>query len=115
MRPIAMLGVVLIVLGLAMGENFQQFVPGALLVETMLWFVFVVSIASFLLWFFLLRRGTAAAASSLHFLMPPLGLLMSWGLLGEPLHPIDLLGVIPVAIGIRLATTESVSRSAVKS
>ena len=107
-------GITLLILGLAMGERFTQFVPGALLVETMLWFVFVVSIASFLLWFFLLRRGTAAAASSLHFLMPPLGLLMSWGLLGEPLHPLDLLGVIPVAIGIRLATTQSTARTVVK-
>jgi len=64
------------------------------------------SIAALLLWFFLLRRGTASSASSLHFLMPPLGLLMSWAALGEALNPLDLLGVIPVAIGIRLATTE---------
>jgi drug/metabolite transporter (DMT)-like permease len=71
----------------------------------MAWFVFVVSIGSFLLWFLLLRQGSASAASSLHFLMPPLGLVMSWAVLGERLEVLDLLGVVPVAIGIRLATT----------
>ena len=70
----------------------------------MAWFVVVVSIGAFLLWFLLLRRGTASAASSLHFLMPPLGLLMSWAVLGEKLNPLDLLGVAPVALGIWLAT-----------
>ena len=95
----------LLVGGLAIGERFGEFVPSMMLVGTMLWFVFVVSIGAFLLWFFLLSRGTASAASSLHFLMPPLGLMMSWAVLGEALHPLDLVGVVPVALGIRLATT----------
>jgi drug/metabolite transporter (DMT)-like permease len=95
----------LVPVGLLIGERFDAFSASPMLLGTMLWFVFVVSIGAFLLWFFLLRRGTAAAASSLHFLMPPLGLLMSWAVLGEALHPLDLLGIIPVAIGIRLATT----------
>ena len=71
---------------------------------SMVWFVLVVSIGAFLLWFFLLTRGTASAASSLHFLMPPLGLVMSWLLLGEPLHALDFVGVVPIAAGIWLAT-----------
>jgi drug/metabolite transporter (DMT)-like permease len=96
----------LLIAGGAVGERWAQFVPGPELWLTMLWFIVVISGASFLLWFYLLRRGTAASASSLHFLMPPLGLLMSWAVLGEPLDPLDLLGVVPVAIGIRLATTE---------
>jgi drug/metabolite transporter (DMT)-like permease len=70
----------------------------------MAWFVLVVSIGAFLLWFFLLSRGTASAAASLHFLMPPLGLAMSWAVLGEPLHAADFLGVVPIAAGIWLAT-----------
>ena len=101
-------GITLLLASVLMGESFSQFVPGVTLIVTTLWFVFGVSIASFLLWFFLLRRGTAASASSLHFLMPPLGLLMSWALLGERLNPLDLLGVVPVALGIWLATTEPV-------
>lgn len=92
--------------GALLGERYGDFVPGWQLLGTMLWFIVVISIGSFLLWFTLLRTGSAAAASSLHFLIPPLGLAMSWAALGEPLHPLDLLGVIPVAIGIRLATAE---------
>ncbi len=102
-------GLTLLLGSVLMGESVSQFVPGARLLLVTFWFVVVVSIASFLLWFYLLRRGTAASASSLHFLMPPLGLLMSWGLLGETLNPLDLLGVIPVAFGIWLATREPVS------
>lgn len=101
--------IALILGGLALGERFAMFQPGPMLWATMVWFVVVVSILSFLLWFTLLRAGSAASASSLHFLMPPLGLLMSWAALGEPLHPLDLLGVVPVALGIRLATFEPVS------
>ncbi len=98
--------VALLLAGGMVGESWSQFVPGPELWLTMAWFVVVISGASFLLWFYLLRRGSAASASSLHFLMPPLGLLMSWAVLGEKLDPLDLLGVVPVAIGIRLATTE---------
>ena len=74
----------------------------------MAWFVFLVSIGSFLLWFIMLRRGSASSAASLHFLMPPLGLLMSWAVLGERLEVLDLLGVVPVALSIRLATSEPI-------
>jgi drug/metabolite transporter (DMT)-like permease len=104
-------GAALLLAGTFTGEHLSDFIISPLLFGTMAWFIFVISIGAFMLWFFLLRRGTASAASSLHFLMPPLGLLMSWAALGETLHPLDLLGVIPVAIGIRLATTEGVARA----
>jgi drug/metabolite transporter (DMT)-like permease len=96
-------GAALLVIGLAT-EDPARIVPGVAFVLTMLWFVLVVSVGAMLLWFLLLRAGTATAASSLHFLMPPLGLLMTWAVLGEKLHPSDLLGIAPVALGIWLAT-----------
>jgi drug/metabolite transporter (DMT)-like permease len=96
-------GVALLALGLAT-EAPALIVPGMTYVLTMLWFVLVVSVGAMLLWFLLLRSGTATAATSLHFLMPPLGLLMTWAVLGEKLHPSDLLGIVPVALGIWLAT-----------
>ncbi len=105
-------GLALLLAGGLLGERMTEFTPGPMLWGTMLWFVFVISIGAFLLWFALLRQGTASAASSLHFLMPPLGLLMSWAMLGETLHPLDLLGIVPVALGIRLATTEPASARA---
>ena len=70
----------------------------------MVWCVLVVSIGALLLWFWLLRNGSASSASALHFLIPPTGLAMSWLVLGEAVSPADLLGVIPVALGIWLAT-----------
>jgi drug/metabolite transporter (DMT)-like permease len=36
--------------------------------------------------------------------MPPLGVAMSWAALGERVSPLDLLGIVPVALGIWLAT-----------
>lgn len=64
----------------------------------------LVSMAAYLLWLHLLRTRSATEASALHFLMPPTGLLMSWAMLGEPLHASDMLGIIPVAWGIWLVT-----------
>ena len=52
----------------------------------------------------LLRRGSASPASALHVLMQPTGLVMSWAVLGEPLHWLDLLGVVPIGYGIWLTT-----------
>jgi drug/metabolite transporter (DMT)-like permease len=65
-----------------------------------------VSIVAYLLWLHLLRTRSATEASALHFLMPPLGLVMSWLSLGEPLHGSDLLGILPVAYGLWLVTRE---------
>jgi drug/metabolite transporter (DMT)-like permease len=64
----------------------------------------LVSVFAYLLWFHLLRRCGATGASAYHFLMPPLGVLFGWLLLGERLEPVDLLGVLPVTLGIYLVT-----------
>jgi drug/metabolite transporter (DMT)-like permease len=96
-------GAALLAVGL-LTENVTRTTVGPAYLRTMAWFVLVVSVGAMLLWFLLLRSGTATAASSLHFLMPPLGLVMSWAVLGETLHPSDLLGIVPVALGIWLAT-----------
>lgn len=63
-----------------------------------------VSIGGYGLWFYLLTRASATAASSLHFLMPPLGLFFGWLLLGEAVPPLDFLGIVPIALGIWLVT-----------
>ena len=36
--------------------------------------------------------------------MPPLGMLFGWLLLGEHVSPLDLLGIVPVVLGIYLVT-----------
>ena len=102
-------GIALLLIG-ASTECFSAIQLGPQFALSMAWFVVVVSIGAFLLWFWLLRQGSAAAASSLHFLIPPIGLLMSWATLGEKLNAQDLLGVIPVAAGIWLVTRPSPPR-----
>ncbi|WP_314953347.1 DMT family transporter [Bradyrhizobium cosmicum] len=62
------------------------------------------SILAYWLWFHLLKVCGATAASAYHFLMPPLGMLFAYIVLGEHVEGRDLLGIIPVALGIYLVT-----------
>jgi len=74
------------------------------LVGGFLYLVFAISVGCYAIWFHLLGRTTATAASALHFLMPPLGLLFGWAVLAEPVPAMDLVGVVPIAVGIWLVT-----------
>jgi drug/metabolite transporter (DMT)-like permease len=56
------------------------------------------------LWFHLLKVCGATAASAYHFLMPPLGMLFAFLVLGEHVEWRDLAGIVPVALGIYLVT-----------
>ena len=62
------------------------------------------SILAYLLWFHLLKVCGATAASAYHFLMPPLGMLFAFLVLGEHVEVRDLFGIIPIALGIYLVT-----------
>jgi drug/metabolite transporter (DMT)-like permease len=61
-------------------------------------------VVGYFLWFRLLTRSGATAASAYHFMMPPLGLLFGWILLDEQVAFADLIGIVPVALGIYLVT-----------
>src|SRR5438874_5736640 len=69
------------------------------------------SILAYWLWFHLLKVCGATAASAYHFLMPPLGMLFAFIVLGEHDEARDLLGIIPVALGIYLVTRPAKSVS----
>jgi len=62
------------------------------------------SVLAYVIWFHLLRVCGATAASAYHFLMPPLAMVFAWMVLGEHVALRDLLGIIPVALGIYLVT-----------
>jgi drug/metabolite transporter (DMT)-like permease len=79
-----------------------QFTPS--LAGGWLYLVGPVSIGAYLLWFRLLQTKSATEASSLHFLMPPLGLFFGWLLFREPVSLLDLIGIVPIAIGIAMVT-----------
>jgi len=76
--------------------------PG--LVGSMAYTIVAVSMGSYALWFSILNRTSATSASALHFLMPPLGLLFGWAVLGEAVSWQDMAGIVPIAFGIWLAT-----------
>jgi drug/metabolite transporter (DMT)-like permease len=85
-------------------ESFSDIVPTAHLVAAFAYSVLVVSVFAYLLWFRILSVSGATAASSYHFLIPPLGILFGWLLLGEHVALSDLIGIVPVVLGIYLVT-----------
>ena len=95
----------LAVLPFALGfERVEAIVPTWTLFATTAYLALVVSVFAYVLWFHLIKVSGATAASSYHFLMPPLGMLFGWFLLGEPVAATDLIGIVPVALGIYLVT-----------
>jgi drug/metabolite transporter (DMT)-like permease len=85
-------------------ESVGEVTPTWTLVVSLAYSALLVSVVGYLLWFHLLTTSGATAASAYHFMMPPLGMLFGWLLLGEHVAPADLVGVIPVALGIYLVT-----------
>src|SRR6267142_1988925 len=79
-------------------------VPSARLLGAFAFLTLGGSILAYLLWFHLLKVCGATAASAYHFLMPPLGMLFAWIVLGEHVEVRDLMGIVPVALGIYLVT-----------
>ena len=87
-------------------------VPSARLLGAFLFLVILGSIVAYVLWFHLLTVFGATAASAYHFLMPPLGMLFGWAILAEHVAIRDLLGIVPVALGIYLVTRPARPKSA---
>jgi len=81
-------------------ESIGDVVPSWRLLAAFAFLVILSSIVAYLLWFHMLTVAGATAASAYHFMMPPLGLLFGWLLLGERIELFDLVGVLPVALGI---------------
>jgi drug/metabolite transporter (DMT)-like permease len=85
-------------------ESVGEIVPTWRLFWAMAFLVLFVSVFAYLIWFQMLQTWGATAASSYHFLMPPLGMLFGFLLLGEHVSSVDLIGIVPVALGIWLVT-----------
>jgi len=85
-------------------SNVSDIVPSARLLGAFAFLVLGGSILAYLLWFHLLKVCGATAASAYHFLMPPLGMLFAFLVLGEHVEIRDLLGIVPVALGVYLVT-----------
>jgi len=85
-------------------ESVGDVTPTWTLVIALAYSALLVSVVGYLLWFHLLTTSGATAASAYHFMMPPLGMLFGWLLLGEHIARADLVGIAPVALGIYLVT-----------
>jgi drug/metabolite transporter (DMT)-like permease len=85
-------------------ESLGEIVPSWRLLASLGYLTVLGSIVGYLLWQHLIREMGATAASAYHFMMPPLGVLFAWLLLGEHVAPADVLGIVPVALGIYLVT-----------
>jgi drug/metabolite transporter (DMT)-like permease len=85
-------------------EGIGEITPSSRLLWSLAYQALLVSVFAYLLWFHMLAIAGASAASAYHFLMPPLGIFFGWALLGETVAPLDLIGVVPVALGIYLVT-----------
>jgi drug/metabolite transporter (DMT)-like permease len=79
-------------------------VPSGRLLGAFAFLVFGGSIVAYFLWFHLLKVCGATAASAYRFLMPPPSMLFAWVILGGQVASRDLLGIVPVALGIYLVT-----------
>jgi drug/metabolite transporter (DMT)-like permease len=103
-------GIQSVAAGVALGpvawltESVADVAPTWRLLAAFVYLVLPVSVFAYLLWFRILAISGATAASSYHFLMPPLGMLFGWLLLGEHVAALDLIGIVPVAFGIYLVT-----------
>jgi drug/metabolite transporter (DMT)-like permease len=91
-------------------ESVGDVVPTWRLLAAFAYLVLLVSVFAYLLWFQILTVSGATAASSYYFLMPPLGMLFGWLLLGERMATSDLLGIVPVVLGIYLVTRPAAAR-----
>jgi drug/metabolite transporter (DMT)-like permease len=85
-------------------EHVGEIIPTWRLAAAIAYLVLCASMVGYLLWFHLLTVFGATAASAYHFVMPPLGMLFGWVLLDEHVEARDLLGILPVAVGIYLVT-----------
>jgi drug/metabolite transporter (DMT)-like permease len=92
-------------------SDVSDIVPSARLMGAFAFLVLGGSILAYLLWFHLLKVCGATAASAYHFLMPPLGMLFAFLVLGEHIEIRDLLGIIPVALGVYLVTRPAAANS----
>jgi drug/metabolite transporter (DMT)-like permease len=96
-------GVVLIPIAFTVSDV-GAIVPSARLLGAFAFLTLGGSILAYLLWFHMLKTCGASAASAWHFVMPPLGMLFAWLVLGEHVEARDLLGIVPVALGVYLVT-----------
>lgn len=68
------------------------------------WLVLVLSLGAVLIYYVLIRRGAVARLATLFYLVPPVTAVVAWGLFGETLSPVQLVGMAVTVGGVAIAT-----------
>lgn len=99
-----LLGGFLVLLPIAIGSGQADINPTPLALGSLLFQSLVVSFASYLAWFWLLKRYLASSLGVFSFLTPLFGTLFGVWLLGEPLEPSFVAGSALVLGGVALVS-----------
>jgi drug/metabolite transporter (DMT)-like permease len=75
-------------------------------IASVAWNAAFVSLGGMVLYFVMLRRGTAARATANFYLMPGTAAVMAWALLGETLAPLAAVGLAVSSLGCWLMSSE---------
>ncbi len=75
------------------------------------WLVFAVSLGAVSILMVLIKRGSAAATTSLFFLVPPSSAIMAWIVFGEALGPMGIAGLGITTAGVWLVNRRTANRT----
>lgn len=93
---------VMVVLAFSLETRAIDWAPPFIVALT--WLVGVMSVGTFTLLYFLVRRGAASKVASLFYLVPPVTATMAFFLFDETLGPVALAGMAATVVGVALAT-----------
>jgi drug/metabolite transporter (DMT)-like permease len=93
------------VLSFATEEQIIEWVPAFLF--GLAWIVLMLSIASIVLLYGMLRTGSASKVSSLYYLVPPVAAIQAYFLFGEVIGFVGIIGMALAAIGVVLVMRQS--------
>lgn len=99
---VAFAGVMLLCIAALRGETGVNFTPSVAL--NLGFQTIVITLVSYVIWFWLLRKYLASRLSILSFLTPLFGVMFSVVVLHEPLEPAFVAGALLVLIGISLVS-----------
>ena len=93
------------VLSFATEEQIIEWVPAFLF--GLAWIVLMLSIASIVLLYGMLRTGSASKVSSLYYLVPPVAAIQAYFLFGEVIGFVGIIGMALAAIGVVLVMRQT--------
>ena len=101
----AVSALVFAVLSFATEDQIIEWTPAFLF--GLAWIVIMLSIASIVLLYGMLRTGSASKVSSLYYLVPPVAAIQAYFLFDEVIPPVGLIGMALAGLGVVLVMRQS--------